>query len=99
MLNFNPGYEEIVAATYTGKVFALSSVPAGAAGAAASATGGKRVNTETCARIAKLKSEIDDLQQAGFNEITSSIESRNIMWEPKVYIPITGLGKDILFTP
>ena len=33
-------------------------------GVTASATGGKRVNTETCARIAKLRSEIDDLQQA-----------------------------------
>ena len=41
----------------------FKSINPNSGGVAASATGGKRVNTETCARIAKLRSEIDDLQQ------------------------------------
>ena len=42
-------------------MFALSSIPSGQATAAGS---GKKVNTDTHMRIAKLKSEIDDLQTA-----------------------------------
>ena len=53
-----PGYEEVVAATYTGNLFALSSVPSGSAASA----GARRLNTDTCARLAKLKTEIDELQ-------------------------------------
>ena len=55
------GYEEIVAATYTGKVFALSSIPNGSAGAGSA---GVRSDSDTCNRISKLKSEIEELQQA-----------------------------------
>ena len=51
------GYEEVVAATYTGKLFALSSIPTGAS------SGAKKMNSETYLRISKLKGEIDDLQQ------------------------------------
>lgn len=57
-----PGYEEVVAATYTGKVFALSSIPTGSA--ASAGAGNKNINSDTCVRIAKLKGEIDELQQA-----------------------------------
>ena len=53
------GYEEVVAATYTGKLFALSSVPTGSGSSSAS----KKMNSETCVRISKLKGEIDELQQ------------------------------------
>jgi len=52
------GYEEIVASTYTGKIFGLSSVPTGSASA-----GAKKVTSETHMRMAKLRAEIDELQQ------------------------------------
>ena len=50
------GYEEVVAATYTGKVFGLSSLPSGGAVA-----GGRRVSQEAAARLAKLRSEVEEL--------------------------------------
>ena len=58
------GYEEVVVASYTGKVFALSSIPSGSASGAGGGAGGKKINSETCVRIAKLKAEIEDLQNA-----------------------------------
>ena len=50
------GYEEVVAATYTGKVFGLSSLPSGGGVA-----GGRRVTQEAAARLAKLRSEVEEL--------------------------------------
>ena len=50
------GYEEVVAATYTGKVFGLSSLPAGG-----EVAGGRRVSQEAAARLAKLRSEVEEL--------------------------------------